>query len=512
MSDKTAPLEVDMRGITKVFPDVVADENVDLQVRKGEIHALMGENGAGKSVLMSILAGLYHPDAGQIFLRGQEVDFKSPLDAIEAGIGMVFQEFKLFPSLSIAENVVFRSEPTKNGLIDSAMAVELVREISDKYGLAVDPTLKVSEAPVGVLQRVEIIKALYRDASVLILDEPTAVLTPQETQRLFEVLRTLKEDGRTIILITHKMKEVMEVSDRVTILRDGRSVAQLVTADTDAQEITRWMVGRDVDLTQADPAQAPGKAVLTVRDLTVAGAGDKPTVNNLSLEVRAGEIVGIAGVAGNGQGELARAIMGIIPTMNGEINIAGTDAQKLTTRARREAGISYIPEDRRGVGSALDADAISNLAMGFHRHKPLSKGILIYPRRMAQFAKGLISRFGVKIASPRTLVGTLSGGNLQKIVVAREMNFDSPVLIAEQPTRGVDIGAIESIHREITDYRDRGRGVLLISAELSEILNLSTRVLVMFEGEIVAEMPVEEATEARLGLLMAGARESEVAA
>ncbi len=325
MSDQRAPLEVAMRRITKVFPDVIADENVDFEVEAGEIHALMGENGAGKSVLMSILAGLYHPDSGEILLRGEKVSFKSPLDAIEAGIGMVFQEFKLFPSLTIAENVIFRAEPTKRGLVNESEAVMLVREISDRYGLAVDPTMKVSDAPVGVLQRVEIIKALYRDASVLILDEPTAVLTPQETERLFEVLRALKADGRTIILITHKMKEVMAVSDRVTVLRDGHSVAQLVTADTNPQEITRCMVGRDVNLTQRKPSMPPGDVVLDVRDLVVGVTGEKPVVNGLSLQVRRGEILGVAGVAGNGQVELARAIMGLTPALSGAVEINGVD-------------------------------------------------------------------------------------------------------------------------------------------------------------------------------------------
>ena len=512
MSDQRAPLEVAMRRITKVFPDVIADENVDFEVEAGEIHALMGENGAGKSVLMSILAGLYHPDSGEILLRGEKVSFKSPLDAIEAGIGMVFQEFKLFPSLTIAENVIFRAEPTKRGLVNESEAVMLVREISDRYGLAVDPTMKVSDAPVGVLQRVEIIKALYRDASVLILDEPTAVLTPQETERLFEVLRALKADGRTIILITHKMKEVMAVSDRVTVLRDGHSVAQLVTADTNPQEITRCMVGRDVNLTQRKPSMPPGDVVLDVRDLVVGVTGEKPVVNGLSLQVRRGEILGVAGVAGNGQVELARAIMGLTPALSGAVEINGVDVSNGSTRARRNAGIAYIPEDRRGVGSALEADAVANLAMGHHRSRQLSKRGILYPRKMVQFASELIRRFGVKISSPKTLVSTLSGGNLQKIVVARELDYDAPVLIGEQPTRGVDIGAIEAIHREITDYRDRGRGVLLISAELSEILSLSSRIVVMYEGEIVSEVTLEEATEERLGLLMAGAQEGEVAA
>ncbi len=497
-------LEVDMRGITKTFPGVVADDNVDFSVKTGEIHALMGENGAGKSILMSILAGLYTPDSGEIYVRGQKVSFNSPLDAIEGGIGMVFQAFKLFPSLTIAENVIFREEPRKGLRIDRERAVQAVEDISRKYGLAVDPHMLVEDAPVGVLQRVEIIKALYRDARVLILDEPTAVLTPQETDRLFAILRALREDGRTIIFITHKMREVMAISDRVTVLRDGKVVARLVTAESSPEEITRHMTGRNVDLTTAPASQELGETMLEVEGLTVMGEGSKPLVDNASLTVRAGEIVGIAGVAGNGQVELAEAIMGMRDTASGTIRIRGTDVTRASVLARRTEGLSYIPEDRHGVGTATRADGADNLAMGHHRQPPLLRRGLLSRQRMVAHARRLIERFDIKISSPSTLVGTLSGGNLQKIVVARELDHASPVLIAEQPTRGVDIGAIESIHREITDYRDEGGAVLLISAELSEILSLSGRILVLFEGRIVAEMDAADATEAELGLLMAG--------
>lgn len=497
-------LEVDMRGITKTFPGVVADDDVDFSVKTGEIHALMGENGAGKSILMSILAGLHTPDAGEIYVRGEKVAFTSPLDAIEAGIGMVFQAFKLFPSLTIAENVIFREEPRKGLRIDRERAVAAVREISERYGLAVDPHMRVEDAPVGVLQRVEIIKALYRDARVLILDEPTAVLTPQETDRLFEILRALREDGRTIIFITHKMREVMAISDRVTVLRDGKVVARLVTAESSPEEITHHMTGRNVDLTATPAQQPPGEVVLEVEGLTVMGEGTKALVDDADLTLRAGEIVGIAGVAGNGQVELAEAIMGMREAASGSIRIEGTDVTSASVLTRRRAGLSYIPEDRHGVGTATRADGSANLAMGHHRRAPLLRRGLLSRHRMVAHARRLIERFGIKIASPATLVGTLSGGNLQKIVVARELDHASPVLIAEQPTRGVDIGAIESIHREITDYRDRGGAVLLISAELSEILNLSGRILVLFEGRIVAEMDAADATESDLGLLMAG--------
>lgn len=497
-------LEVDMRHITKRFPGVLADDQVDFQVETGEIHALMGENGAGKSILMSILAGLYQPDEGEIYLRGKKVSISSPLDAIDEGIGMVFQAFKLFPSLTIAENVIFRQEPTRRGLIDRKAARAKVMEISERYGLAVDPDAMVEDSTVGILQRVEIIKALYRDARVLILDEPTAVLTPQETDRLFDVLRKLREDGCTIILITHKMKEVMAVSDRVTVLRDGRVVGRLVTAESSPKEITQYMTGRDVDLTQAPPKNAPGEGVLEVANLTVAGEGERPLVDDVSFTVRAGEVVGIAGVAGNGQAELAEALVGLRDAAAGTVRIAGQDVTEQNVRGRRAAGVTYIPENRHGVGTAPDADAAANLSMGHHRVAPLLSGGLLSRGRMVEHAKRLITRFKIKIAGPDTAVGTLSGGNLQKIVVARELDYDAPLLIAEQPTRGVDIGAIESIHQEISAYRDRGRGVLLISAELSEILSLSGRILVMFEGRVVAELNAADATEAELGHLMAG--------
>ncbi|QYM75547.1 ABC transporter ATP-binding protein [Leucobacter luti] len=498
------PVEVSMRGITKRFPGVLADDNVDFTVAAGEIHALMGENGAGKSILMSQLAGVMQPDEGEIFIRGERVSFASPLDAIDAGIGMVFQSFKLFPSLTIAENVVFRSEPTKRGLIDRQAANRSVAEIADRYGLQIDPTARVDSVPVGVLQRVEIVKALYRDAKVLILDEPTAVLTPQETERLFDVLRALKADGRTIILITHKLNEVMAISDRVTVLRDGRNVAELVTAESSPAEITRHMTGRDVDLSTPPPAQAPGDTALDVRSLTVPGSGDRNAVSEASLTVRAGEVVGIAGVAGNGQVELAEAIIGMRRVSAGEVHVSGADLSRASISQRRDGGIAYVPEDRHAVGSAGAASAIDNLALGHHRASPILSRGLLSRGAMVEHAKRLISRFGVKIAGPSTPVGTLSGGNLQKIVVARELDYRSPVLIAEQPTRGVDIGAIESIHRELCEYRDAGGALLLISAELSEIMSLSSRIFVMFEGRLVAELPQAEATEALLGLYMAG--------
>lgn len=502
---------IEMRAITKRFPGVVANDSVDLTVRSGEIHALMGENGAGKSILMSQLAGIYRPDSGSIRINGKEVTFTNPLQAIDAGVGMVFQSFKLFPSLTIAENVVFRQEPTKRGIIDRRAAEAEVAAIGEKYGLQLDPSARVSEVPVGVLQRVEIVKALYRGAQILVLDEPTAVLTPQETEKLFAVLRALQADGRTIIIITHKLSEVLSISDRVTVLRDGKSIAEFNTKETTAAALTQAMTGRDVDLRQPAPKQPPGETVLTVDQLTVAGTG-RNAVDSASLTVRSGEIVGIAGVAGNGQVELAEAIMGMRPTLSGSVLVNGKNLDRASIAQRRDAGIAYIPEDRHAVGSADSASAVDNLALGHHRHAPLLQRGLLSKQRLTEHAKRLITRFGVKIASPTTPVGTLSGGNLQKVVVAREMDTESPLLIAEQPTRGVDIGAIAAIHRELTEYRDRGGALLLISAELSEIMSLASRILVMFEGRIVAELDRAEATEALLGLYMAGHSPDSVAA
>ncbi|MGV8885614.1 MAG: ABC transporter ATP-binding protein [Microbacteriaceae bacterium] len=496
--------ELELRGITKRFPGVLANDRIDLTVEKGEIHALIGENGAGKSTLMSILYGLYQPDEGEIWVRGEKRTFSSPIDAIGDGLGMVFQAFKLFPSLTIAENVVYRDEVTKRGFLDRKGANAKVQAIADRYGLAVDPNARVDRVPVGVLQRVEIIKALYRDAQVLILDEPTAVLTPQEAERLFVILRALADDGRTIIFITHKLKEVMALSDRVTVLRDGRSIATLTTSETSPAEITRHMTGRDIELRQRPATNPIGDAVLEVSALSAVDGSGRTILDDINLTVHSGEIVGIAGVAGNGQSELAELIAGLRSATGGSVRIASTDVTQASVAARRTAGLSYVPEDRHGMGTASVSDATANLAMGHHRSLPLAKRGILQRRAMLDWSRSLIERFAVKIASASTRVGTLSGGNLQKIVVARELAFNSPLLIAEQPTRGVDIGAIDFIHSQIASYRDAGGAVLLISAELSEIMNLSQRILVMFEGRIVAELDSADATENTLGLLMAG--------
>lgn len=498
-------LKLELRGITKRFPGVLANDHIDLGVRAGDIHALMGENGAGKSTLMSILYGLYQPDAGEILVDGVPRHFGSPRDAMAAGLGMVFQSFQLFGSLSVADNVMFGDEITRHGRLDRVGARAAVVEIAERYGLAVDPAARVDDLPVGVRQRVEIIKALYRRASVLILDEPTAVLTPQEADRLFDIVRALTDDGCTVIFITHKLKEVLELSDRVTVLRDGRVVANMITAQTDARAITRAMTGRDVLLEPVSSHTTPGAPVLEATDLTVRRDDGHVAVDRVSFTVRAGQIVGVAGVAGNGQTELIEAITGLRVASTGTVRMAGRDVTSVSVAARRSQGMAYIPEDRHEVGTAGAADATANLSLGHHRTAPLKRRGLLQPAAMVAHARTLIDEYDIKVSSPYATVRTLSGGNLQKIVVAREMSHRAPILIAEQPTRGVDIGAIEFIHGQITAARDRGTAVLLVSAELSEIMSLADRILVMFEGRVVAELAADQADEATLGLLMAGA-------
>jgi general nucleoside transport system ATP-binding protein len=499
-----AALELEAKGVVKRYGALLANDHVDLAVERGEIHAIMGENGAGKSTLMSILYGLQRPDEGVVLLRGAEVHFRSALEAIAHGMGMVHQAFKLFNSLTVWENIVYAREPLRGPFIDRRAARESVAALAERHRLSVDPDAIVAKLSVGVRQRVEILKALYREAGILILDEPTAVLTPQERDGLFAVMRRLAADGRTMLFVTHKLNEVMTVANRVTVLRDGRVVDRMKTSETSPREIIRAMTGRSVNLKIEKAAAHIGAPVLEAVDLTVGATGGKPTVDKVSLAVSAGEIVGIAGVAGNGQSELVEALVGLRPIDGGSVRIAGLDVTVADLAGRRAAGIAYIPEDRAAVGAALGASAADNLAMGFHRLKPIAQGALIDVKAMTAKAHALIQKFGVKIPSERSLVGSLSGGNLQKVVAARELSHEAPALIAEQPTRGLDVGATEFIHRQLIGERDKGRAVLLVSAELSEVLALSDRILVMYEGRILADVRAEEASEEKLGLLMAG--------
>jgi simple sugar transport system ATP-binding protein len=494
---------LEMIDIVKRYPGVLANDHVDLAVEHGEIHALMGENGAGKSTLMSILYGLQSPDEGYIKLGGRTLFLKSPLDAIANGIGMVHQAFKLFESLTVWENVVYRREPRRGLFVDGARARIQVAELAQRHGLPIDPDARVGDLPVGVRQRLEILKALYRDARVLILDEPTAVLTPAEVGTLFEVMRSLAASGCTILLVTHKLHEVLAVTDRITVLRGGRVAERLVTAATNPDAIVRAMTGRHIAGLSAKAPHVPGAVKLEAQGLVVERHGRR-AVDEVSLTVCGGEIVGIAGVAGNGQSELIEALMGLTPIAQGSVRVDGRDLTRASVAAHRAGGLSYIAEDRARTASAATACATDNLAMGFHRAAPLAVKGLLQAKAMRTWARGLIERFAIKIASESIAVGTLSGGNLQKIVTARELAHAAPVLIAEQPTRGVDVGAIAFIHAELLKVRERGHAILLVSAELSEILALADRILVMYEGRIVGEFAREAADETLLGLYMAG--------
>ncbi len=492
-----------MIDIVKRYPGVLANDHVNLNVDRGEVHALMGENGAGKSTLMAILYGLQSPDQGHIRMNWQTMRLRSPLDAIEHGIGMVHQSFKLFESLTVWENVVYRREPRRGLFVDRAAARRQVADLAERHGLPIDPDARVANLPVGVRQRLEILKALYRHARVLILDEPTAVLTPGEASSLFQVLRTLTAGGCTVLLVTHKLQEVMAISDRITVLRDGRVTDRLVTAATTPAQIVKAMTGRNVQLQTAVRARAPEGVRLALQRVVVGGR-HRRAVNDVSFTVRGGEIVGIAGVAGNGQSELIEAIMGLRPTAGGSIVLNGRDVTTGSIAARRAAGVSYVAEDRHRTASAAAGSAMDNLAMGFHRSEPLARRGLLRLRSMRSWARELIAKFDIRIAGEATAVGTLSGGNLQKVVLARELAHQAAVVVAEQPTRGVDVGAVEFIHAELLRERDRGHAILLVSAELSEILALSDRILVMYEGRINASLERAEADEATLGLYMAG--------
>jgi ABC-type uncharacterized transport system ATPase subunit len=495
---------LEFRGIVKRFGSLVANDHIDLAINSGEIHAIVGENGAGKTTLMNILYGLYQPDSGEIYVEGRRVEFKSPADSIRAGLGMVHQQFMLFPSFTVAENVIFGSEPSRNGFIDRKTAYQQIRDLSEQYGLDVDPTVKVGNLPVGTRQKVEIIKTLYRKANILILDEPTAVLTPQERDGLFNILRSLTGQGKTVLFITHKLNEVMEISAHATVLRNGRVTANLRTADTTPEEITRYMVGRDVMLKVDKAPFQGGPKALEVADLLVNDEIGHALIKGVSFAIQCGEIVGIAGVAGNGQAELVEAIVGIRPLDGGQIFLNGSDISQQPLIDRRKE-ISYIPEDRTSVGSAVDARVTENLMMGFQSQPPISRNQFLQNAGILKFAQGLIDRFGIKVSRINARMSNLSGGNIQKAIVARELTHGYPLLVADQPTRGVDVGSIEFIYQQLINYRSQGKAILLVSADLNEIMTLSDRILVMYEGKIAGEVDAEIAQESTLGLMMTGA-------
>lgn len=499
-----------MKGITKRFPGVLANDHVDLFVEKGEIHAIVGENGAGKTTLMNQLYGLLHPDEGEIYVFGKKVHFKGPREAIEHGIGMVHQHFMLVDNLTVAENVVLGSETKKGFLFDLNEARKVVKDLSEKYGLLVDVDAKIEDIPVGMQQRVEIIKTLYRGAEILILDEPTAVLTPQEAEELFEILRRLKKSGKTIIFISHKLNEVMEISDNVTVMRLGKVTGRLKTSETNPKEIARLMVGRDVVLRVEKENKEPGDVVFEVKDLWVKDNRGLDAVKGVSLKVRRGEIVGIAGVAGNGQTELVEAITGLRKVEKGKIIFDGIDVTGFSPRELRDMGMAHIPEDRLKYGLIVEYPAYYNLILGRHHRFPFSESNFLNKRFILKNAGDLFEEFDIRPRKPEMLGGNFSGGNQQKIVVARELSHEPKFMVISQPTRGLDVGAIEFIHKTILRMRARNVGILLISMELEEIFSLSDRILVIYEGEIMGETRPEETTFEKVGLMMAGHRLEEV--
>jgi simple sugar transport system ATP-binding protein len=499
----TAPYAIEMRGIVKRFPGVVANDGIDLLVRKGEVHALLGENGAGKSTLMNILFGLYHPDEGEIRVGGQQVRFSGPREAVEHGLGMVHQHFMLIPRFTVTENVIMGSEGP--GLtIDRKAAAAKVAEIAQRYGLAVDPEARVGDLPVGVQQRVEILRALYQGGQTLILDEPTALLTPQEVEDLYAILERLRAGGGTIVFITHKLREVAAISDRVTVIRRGRTVGVRETRDTTPEELAELMVGREVDLKVVRPEAHPTGPALVADRITVTGGQGQQAVRELSLTVRHGEIVGICGVEGNGQAELVEALAGLRKPESGSITLDGTAIAGRNPDDIRQAGLSYIPEDRHGRGLVLPFSLTENVLLGNIGHEPFSTGGRIDYAATERLTAELMETFDVRAPSPETPVGALSGGNQQKLIIARELHRQPKVILAVQPTRGLDVGAIEFVHRQLVAERDRGKGVLLISFDLDEIMDLSDRILVIFGGRIVGEFPGGAVSRTDLGLLMGG--------
>jgi general nucleoside transport system ATP-binding protein len=503
-------LVLEMQGIRKEFPGVVANDDVSFDVRRGEVHALLGENGAGKSTLMNILYGLYKPDGGEIRLYGKPVSFTSAREAIQAGIGMVHQHFMLIPVMTVAENIVLGIEPSSGLFLDERGAERRVREISEQFGLAVEPEALVSDITVGQQQRVEILKALYRGADLLILDEPTAVLTPQEAGELFEIIRSLQQDGKSIIFISHKLNEVLEIADRITVLRRGKTIETVPREGATEESLAKAMVGREVLLRVEKAPATPGDLLLEVRDLHVCDDRGIEKVRGVSFDVHAGEIVGIAGVDGNGQTELIDALTGLQKIESGTATIGGRELVHANARDALDAGVGHIPEDRQRRGLVLEFSIAENIALHDYAKPPVGKFGWLFPGRMISRAKTLIREFDVRGGGPYTPAGGLSGGNQQKLVAAREISRDPTVLIAAQPTRGLDVGAIEYLHRRLVTERDEGRGILLVSLELEEILSLSDRILVIYEGKIVGEHS-GEVSEEQIGLEMLGGREREAA-
>lgn len=501
---------LELRGITKAFPGVLANDHIDLQLEQGKILALLGENGAGKTTLMNILYGLYKPDEGEILIRGEKVEIHGPNDAIARGIGMVHQHFMLIPVMTVTENVMLGVEPTRNGIIlDKSKVAARIREISEQYNLEVDPDTYIKDLPVGIQQRVEIIKVLYRNADILILDEPTAVLTPQEVESLFKILKTLIAKGKSIIFITHKLKEVMAVADRITVLRAGRTVGTVLPKEVNPEKLATMMVGRDVNLVvHKNPAQ-PKEVALEVKDLFVRDERKNLTVDGISFDVRKGEVLGIAGVQGNGQTELVYALTGLLPFESGEIRLLGKIMQHATPRQILERGVAHVPEDRQKHGLIMNFPLYDNFILCDYYLPPFAKGISMQQSVIISNGDNLIKQFDVRTPNGSVAASTLSGGNQQKVIVGREFSRPTQLLIASQPTRGLDVGSIEYIHNRIIEKRDAGTAVLVVSSELDEIIALSDRIAVMYRGQIMEIVEAGQASKQYLGLLMAGIHPSE---
>jgi simple sugar transport system ATP-binding protein len=499
---------LEMRHITKIYPNGVrADNDVSFEVKAGEIHALVGENGAGKSTLMKILYGMERPTSGEIVLKGRAVTIANPQEAIKLGIGMVHQNFMLVPSFTVAENITLGAEPQSGALVAYGRAVEATRKLAEQYGLDVDPDATVDSIPVGTRQRVEILKALYRGADILILDEPTAVLTPQETTELFAAIRQLVQSGKTVIFISHKLREVKEISDRVSVMRDAKMVGTVDTKDVNEEQIARMMVGREVFLDIKKPPIKRGAAVLQVRELECLTDTGAEAVRRLSFNVYAGEILGIAGVEGNGQTELVEAITGLKPAVSGGVRLNDLDIAKASPRDVRAAGCAHIPEDRLTNGAALPASINENLIVDRYSRAPFARGVLISPAEIERNGDALIQEFGIRAPDGSVPVGSLSGGNMQKVVVARELSSRPKLLIAAQPTRGVDIGASEFMHEKLVEARNNGVAILLVSADLAEVMSLSDRLAVLKDGQFTAIFPdASQLTEEEVGLYMLGVK------
>ncbi len=497
---------VEMKGIVKNFGPVKAVRKGEFNLRKGEIHSLIGENGAGKSTMMKMLYGMYAPDGGEILIRGKKAEGLTPKIAIENGIGMVHQEFMLVDELTVLENIILGFEPRKNVSIDFEAARTEIQKYIDTYNMDIQLHKKITQISVGEAQRVEIIKTLYRGAEIIILDEPTAVLTPQECRKFFEILENLKQDGKSIVFISHKLIEVMEISDRITVMRQGEYVNQVDKVDTSEAELAKMMVGREVFLNIQRKESRPGAVVLQVDDLWTSGEKELSKIRGLSFEVHEREIVGIAGIDGNGQSELIEAIAGLRAVEKGKITLGGQDVTNQSPKKIRESGLTHIPEDRNARGLNRGMNIMDNMVAVKVDRPPFARGIVRNKKIVFDFAKKLIERFDVRPDNPEAMTQSLSGGNAQKIVVAREVDADGKLLIAAQPSRGVDIGAIESIRTILEEEKEKGKGILLVSADLEEIFSLSDRILVIYEGRITGELLAEEAQDERVGMLMMGGK------